>query len=414
MELSRESVEERTPKHRTGEVTLTVTDAAGDPLTGAAVAVRQVQHKFLFGCTPFMLDRCGDPALEREYRRLYADLFNYATLPFYWGPYEPREGETDRARLEGMANWCRENDIRTKGHPLCWYDSLPEWLREKSDEEVEQLQRSRIAREVADFAGKIDIWDVVNEPVVTPGHTEGANPIASLCERVGRSALVAMNFAAGRKANPRATLILNDFDTTEKYEKVIEQCLCKGVIIDAIGIQSHMHRGYWGPERAWEACERFSRFGLPLHFSELTILSGELKEDDEWHTTRDDWYTTEEGEHRQAAQAREIYSVLFSHQAVEAVTWWNMTDLSAWLGAPAGLIRKDMTPKPVYEVLSELIKDRWWTKELRLTTNEEGRVTFRGFLGRYSAETDGGEGTFELDKSGQLETRVTIGEKRPG
>ena len=43
--------------------------------------------------------------------RRFAALLNYATLPFYWGGYEPQEGKTQEARLEQMADWCRAHHI---------------------------------------------------------------------------------------------------------------------------------------------------------------------------------------------------------------------------------------------------------------------------------------------------------------
>ena len=47
-----------------------------------------------------------------------------------------------------------------------------------------------------------------------------------------------------------------------------------GVRIDVIGIQSHMHQGYWGREKTLAVLERFERFHLPIHFTENTLLSG--------------------------------------------------------------------------------------------------------------------------------------------
>ena len=75
--------------------------------------------------------------------------------------------------------------------------------------------------------------------------------------------------------------------------------------------------------------------------------------------------------------------MLFSHPAVEAITWWDFADLGSWQGAPAGLVRKDMTPKPAYEALTRLIKGKWWTGEAKLTTDAAGKVRFRGYLGAY-------------------------------
>ena len=111
--------------------------------------------------------------------------------------------------------------------------------------------------------------------------------------------------------------------------------------------------GQWPLEKAWTVCETYGRFGKPLHFTELTVLSGRLKDpnDNDWHKARTDWPSTPEGEAAQAEYGAKLYTVLFSHPAVEAITWWDFSDYRSWQGAPSGLVREDMTPKPLY--------DRW-------------------------------------------------------
>ncbi len=403
-----ECIRERIVKHRTAEVTLSLADHRGRPLAGAKVTIRQVRHRFLFGCNAYMLGRCGDAAAERAYRRRFWALLNYATLPFYWGGYEPRQGDLQAARLRGMAEWCAGQGIRAKGHPLCWHEVVPGWLGEKSPPEVERLQWGRIGREVRTFAGLIDTWDVVNEAVVMPRFKREPNAITRLCRRLGRVGLIRRAFDLARQANPVATLILNDFDTSPGYERLIGACLKAAVPIDVIGIQSHMHRGYWGAERIWEVCQRFSRFGRPLHFTESTLLSGRLKTDDDWKSTRPSWKTTAAAEKRQARQAEEFYRVLFSHPAVEAVTWWDFSDLGAWQGAPAGFVRKDMSPKPAYDALMGLVKGQWWTARLRLTADAAGKVRFRGFLGDYAVQSAAGGAAFSLGKPGCLTRSVQL------
>jgi hypothetical protein len=138
-----------------------------------------------------------------------------------------------------------------------------------------------------------------------------------------------------------------------------------------------MHGGYWGAAKAWSICERFARFGKPLHFTETTVLSGQKR--------GSDWPTTPEGEQQQAQQAAEFYTVLFSHPAVEAITWWDFTDQDAWQQAPAGLVRSDMSPKPAYERLRELIKGKWWT-DVEVRTGEQAALRFQGFLGHYEVQ----------------------------
>ena len=405
-ELSAGQIKARIRKYRTAEVVLTVTDADGKPLADTAVTVRQVRHKFLFGANAFRVAQRDDSKQQAEYQRRFVELLNYATLPFYWGGYERTEGRMRETQLRAAAEWCKAGGIRVKGHPLCWHNVVPQWLGAKKPEQVLPLQLARIEREVKAFAGLIDTWDVVNEAVAMPAAKR--NPIAAVCARIGRVELVKQTFAIARKSNPGAMLILNDYVTSREYEKLIEDCLDAGVEIDAIGIQSHMHKGYFGAKAAWDTCRRFAKFGKPLHFTELTILSGKLKTDNDWFTRRTDWDTTLEGEQRQAEQAAELYTVLFSHPAVEAITWWDFTDLNAWQGAPAGLLRRDMSPKPAYEALRRLIKGKWWTGELKLKTDAAGSVKFRGFLGDYEVESSAGAGKFSIAQAGLAEVSVKL------
>ena len=41
---------------------------------------------------------------------------------------------------------------------------------------------------------------------------------------------------------------MNDFDLSSAYERLIEEVLDAGVRIDAIGLQTHMHKGYRGED----------------------------------------------------------------------------------------------------------------------------------------------------------------------
>jgi hypothetical protein len=170
-----------------------------------------------------------------------------------------------------------------------------------------------------------------------------------------------------------------------------------------------MHGGYWGAAKAWEVCERFARFGKPLHFTELTILSGEAVGEIDWENRRrNQWRTSPELEERQERQVAEFYRLLFSHPAVAAITWWDFSDQKSWMGAPAGFLREDMSPKPVFLTLRKLIHQDWWTGPLTLKANGAGVVTFRGFLGEYAVEAPGVTGTFSLDAAGAQSLTVSL------
>ena len=119
----------------------------------------------------------------------------------------------------------------------------------------------RIRREVSTFKGTIDAWDVINEVVIMPVFDKYDNGITRICKDLGRIKLVKKVFEEAKKADPGAMLLINDFNTSQAYEILIEGCLEAGVPISAIGIQSHQHQGYWGLEKLREVLERFSHFG---------------------------------------------------------------------------------------------------------------------------------------------------------
>ena len=375
------TAEARIHKHRSAKATLRLVDDKGRPQKGLDVAVRLLRHEFKLGCNAYRLGRLGVPALARAYEQRFAALLNYATLPFYWGGYEPRKDTTGEEHLEAMADVCARHGIAAKGHPLVWHEVWPGWAKALPDAEVLERLEGRVKDIVYRFQGRIDIWDVVNEATVSHRHS---NAVGRWMKRRGAAACVADALRWAHSSNPEATLLYNDFNVSPAFEELLASLKRRRAPFHAIGIQSHMHRGTWPLEKAWRVCQTYARFKLPLHFTELTVLSGPLKKDHDWHKRRTDWHTTPDGEKAQADYAEQLYTVLFSHPAVEAITWWDFSDNGAWQGAPAGLVRSDMSPKPLYERLMTLFHKRW-TTNARVATDASGAARLRCFFGTHAA-----------------------------
>ena len=51
------------------------------------------------------------------------------------------------------------------------------------------------------------------------------------------------------------------------------------------------------------------------------------------------------------------------------------------------LFRFDMTPKPAYYVIKNLINNTWHT-ETEITSDADGKASFKGFYGRYDIELE--------------------------
>jgi len=391
-------VADTTMPHRLASSTVTVADADGKPLPHVAVQVRQTRHDFLFGNILFdsiglALGESDDVARDQAELDAWLGLYNFGTLPFYWRYFEPTEGAPDTTRLLTAARYFDQLGVTLKGHPLTWHTLAPKWLLGRPSDDVEHVLRARIAREVSSFAGVIDIWDAINEVVIMPVFEAEKNAVTPLCLDMGRVAMAKLAFETARQANPHVTLLLNDFDLSSAYECLIEALLEAGLKIDVLGLQTHMHQGYRGDDETTAMLDRFARYGLPLHLTETSLVSGHLMPPEIVDLNDyqiEHWPSTPDGEARQAQEIASYYKTLLAHPAVEAVTYWGLTDRTAWLGAPIGLLRADGTHKPSYDALYGLIKGQWWLTPTSVVTDENGQFEITGFKGdyEYAPESD--------------------------
>lgn len=402
-------------KHRIGTKRLKIEQKDGVALGNQKVDICQKKHKFLFGCSEFTSIMYSNDEVNVSQREFYeerydrfSNLFNAVTLPFYWANFETQKGNPDTVRLRKAAQWWKSKGLTVKGHPLCWHTLCAPWLLKMNNQEILLEQINRIHREVTQFTGIIDMWDVINEVVIMPVFDKYDNGVTRICKELGRVKLVSEVFKAAKESNPNAILLINDFNTSEDYANVIESLLEADVPINAIGIQSHMHQGYWGIEKTQRILERFSRFNLPLHFTENTLVSGHImpREIEDLNDYQiDEWPSTVDGEERQAREAVMHYKTLFAHPLVESITWWDFVD-GAWLGAPSGFLTKENRVKPVYNEIYNLIKNEWWLKNQSFTTDENGFINLTGYYGDYELNYNGKRVDFELNKSDDTKTLV--------
>jgi GH35 family endo-1,4-beta-xylanase len=346
--------------YRKADSTIRVVDAAGRAMPGVKVSVEQTAHEFLFGCNIYGFDRLPNEAQNTAYKKRFADLFNYATVGFYWRWFETQRGKPNYQYTDKVVAWCRDHGIRMKGHPLLWGDEagVPPWSQGQPSPEI---QRQRVQDIIGRYQGKIEFWEVVNEP------SHLAKPI------------IDEPYRWARQADPRACLIVNDYyvlaDGGPAFFKLLTTAKENGVPFDGIGIQAHEpHTMRFPLDRVQEILDQYATLGKGLNITEFTPTSAGQKITG----------SHKEGVWDEAAQADyavKFYRVCFAHPAMRVITWWDLSDQGSWQPG-GGMLRADMSPKPVYEQLKRLIHEEWKT-ELHATTDNDGRFSFRGFCGKY-------------------------------
>ena len=402
---------ENIEKYRKGFCKLHFVDEVGQPLAKKPVKITQTAHDFKFGAHIFMLDEFADENDNQTYRQLFKDYFNLATVPFYWDGLEPEQGKPRfdkrsskiyrRPAPELCMEYCEENDIAAKLHCLVYDKFTPDWLPKQDEKAMIAHYEERVRQIARHYAGRMVEFEVINETLQEAGWTTQS----VLCKRRD---FVEWAFALARKYLPNECLVINDgdelpvigvHDYRAHYFMQIEKCLHNGASIDKIGVLHHIFTGATAktPEeyerqirnhthlvdlvKLKKGMDILSEFGLPLEITEVTIPT---------------FGDTPEEEALQADILEMLYTLWFSHPALDTVVYWNTVDGYAYVGnnsdwnennCRGGLFHHDLTPKASAKRLYELIHKTWHT-ELILTTDENGYVEFNGFYGDYLAEID--------------------------
>ena len=142
-----------TASHRLVDATVTLVDERGRSRPGAVQLVDADCYTLLPGFEEVRLANDELNGEERErvavlYNR-WLELFNTATLPFYWGRFEPDAGRPDTRRLQAAARWLADRGVAVKGHPaVLAHRDAPTGCSDLTTDEVVAAQVARIRREV--------------------------------------------------------------------------------------------------------------------------------------------------------------------------------------------------------------------------------------------------------------------------
>lgn len=452
---SLEGAEERIKEYRQGDAEISFI-LPNDKILEKEVPfeLKQTKHEFYFGGS--LSTDWNVPAKKwfPEFKAYFKNLFNYATVNFYWDSHEKVKGKWnyDEAPLsKSIYDWALANGMKLKGHPLAWHQVLPEWIKSK-DRDVRLIDkdiRKHIKMLVENYP-EISHWDTYNE---VPGirWTDEKSGMRRWQEFVGNKVIdkevsgeTVKEFISGpgyvtkevlkeaRLAKPEGFYVLNHYDYRDEFfHQQIKYCLENDINFEAIGVQTHMHNldQSFNEEELWMMLETFNKYNKPIHLSEISIMScgrfedwkGLQKQSDSWQYSVDNGLPIENlksipaEEEYQAQLTRDFYILAFSHPNVEVITWWTISDVDPWRGMPCGLLDVNGDPKPVYYILDELINKKWKTN-ITGNISDLGKLDFRGFYGDYNISLDIGgityEGEFSVSKDAPNKHQVVLKEKK--
>ena len=293
----------------------------------------------------------SDPAQIEIIKKQY----NSVTAENAWKPGEihPKEGVWNFGLADSIANFCRENGIKMRGHCLCWHSQFADWMfTDKKGKPVKkevfyERLRDHIHTVVNRYKDVVYAWDVVNEAMADDGRpfefVDGKMVPASPYRQSRHFKLcgdefIAKAFQFAREADPTGVLIYNDYSCVDngKRERIytmVKKMKDAGVPIDGIGMQGHYNIYFPDEEQLEKAINRFSEIVNTIHITELDLRTntesggqlmfarGEAKPQAPYIATL------------QEDQYARLFKIFRKHaDVIKNVTFWNLSDKDSWLG----------------------------------------------------------------------------------
>lgn len=259
----------------------------------------------------------------------------------------PSEGRFSFDAADRFLDFCGENGIAAHGHCLVWHSQVPQWwFREDGGTVSRETLLARlddyIATVAGRYAGRVALWDVVNEALNDDGTLRGLDGGSYYTSVIGDLNgdgqdydYIEEAFIKAREADPDAELIYNDYSLESSAPKaraaytMLRDFIERGIPVDGVGLQMHIQYG-------WPDIGAIRRnLGLLCSLRELDPdFSVHITELDMSAFDWSDSATSKEIGRTQALTTAVRWSELFKlfrELDIDTVTTWGIYDGGSWL-----------------------------------------------------------------------------------
>jgi endo-1,4-beta-xylanase len=268
-------------------------------------------------------------ARYREALKTYCDVI-VPMNDLKWEALRHERSRFDFSGADELVAFARANGQAVRGHALLWGEALPPWAKSMSTRaEAERELTAHIETVVDRYKGRIATWDVVNEVIkFDPRPDEPYRD--TIWQRLLGPEHVEIAFRTAARVDPKARLVLNDFNFEEGGVGVVarrkvaldilRRLQDKKIPVHGIGLQSHL---YAENSLDVDGIQRFIRdivaLGIDVEVTELDVIDWKLPAET---ATRD----------RAAASLVSTYlDAITSVRAPKAIVTWGLTDRYSWV-----------------------------------------------------------------------------------
>lgn len=315
----------------------------------------------------------GDDAINRD--DAFAQLVQrecgmiVSAMEMFWALNSQSAGAMELSDADSLVDWGVKHGKKVRGHNLLWHEQTPKWYKGIGDRAyAEKMLVEHVSSMCGRFAGRMHSWDVVNE-IIDPRSERPDGLRDNVFLKLLGPDYVDLAFRTARQADPKALLVINDynleFDNNDKKRQLLLGLLDgmkqRGTPIDAVGIQSHLwleRRPHFKPDVFAGFLKEVSDRGLVVLLTELDVVDTSAPSD---IAARDA---------EVAAMYKDYLDVALASPATKAVVTWGLSDPDSWIshnneddfrrsdGQPSRPLPfdKDLKPKPAYFAIAEALK----------------------------------------------------------
>ena len=288
------------------------------------------------------------------------------------GEIHPKEDVWNWAGADSIANWCRRNGVKMRGHCLAWHSQFANRMftdkkgKPVSKEVFYERLRDHIHQVVTRYKDIVYAWDVLNEAIAdgdgrrAPWMKEEPSPYrkTKMMDLCGEEFIVKV-FQFAREADPNVKLFYNDYNAAQPAKRdriynMVKKMKEQGAPIDGIGMQGHYN--IYGPsmEDFEAAIKKYSQIVGEIHITELDLRTNEEMGGQLQFSRGKSYDVPEYIKTLHQSQYENLFRVLRRNKdVITNVTFWNLSDADSWIGAnnyPLP-IDKNLKYKKVYYAL---------------------------------------------------------------
>lgn len=316
----------------------------------------------------------GNLNTERNPKDMDIILTNYNSITaendFKPQSVQPQEGQWNFKNADAIADFCRQNGIKLRGHCLVWHSQVGRWMFQDKDADGKNIQASKeklyermkthITTIMQRYSDIVYCWDVVNEAVTDDANATDPLRPSQWKQIAGGDEFIRKAFEFAHEADPNALLFYNDYNAAvpakrDKIYNMVKEMKEAGVPIDGIGMQGHFSVYEPSIEDIEAAIVKYSEIVDHIQFTELDIrlnreMGGGL------NMNRQGEELTPEKQQMFNEKYTTFFEVLRRHaDVIDVVTFWNVSDRDSWVGVSNYplLFDKNSDPKETYYMVRD-------------------------------------------------------------